>query len=78
MKKMICFLAFFVIFCTMSAVFAVDANPILRVGLYYDEDAMATANLQVINGTGYRFGFFDSNKNFISLYGVSVPKITKL
>ncbi len=75
MKKILAFLAFFALFCTIQAAAAED-NPVLRVGLYYDTDAMATANLQVTNGSGYRLGFFDSKRTFISLYSVSAQKIT--
>ena len=74
MKKIFCFLAFILtlsVFC-----FAADDNPLLRVGLYYEEDAMPSANLQVTNGKGYRLGFHDSTLNFIKLYYTDAAKIT--
>ena len=50
---------------------AYDANPIVRVGLYYGNDAMPSANLQNIEGLGYRFGFFDSSHTFIQQYSTN-------
>ena len=47
---------------------APEANPTVRVGLYYGNNAMISANLQNIDGVGYRFGFFDSAHNFIAQY----------
>ncbi len=74
MKKILAFIFFIVIFCTVS--FASEENPILRVGLYYAEDAMPSANLQVTNGVGYRLGFHDSERTFIKLFSTNVGKIT--
>lgn len=74
MKKIFCFLAFVLLFTTIC--FASDENPVLRIGLYYDEDAMPSANLQVTNGEGYRFGFYDSTLTFIQKYSTTAPKIT--
>ncbi len=74
MKKIFCFLAFVLIFTTLC--FAAEDNPVLRVGLYYDEDAMPTANLQVTNGEGYRLGFYDSTLTFIEKYYTNAKKIT--
>lgn len=74
MKKIVTFLMFIILFCTVAV--ASEENPILRVGLYYAEDAMPSANLQVTNGVGYRFGFHDSDLAFIKLYSTNVEKIT--
>lgn len=65
MKK---FLISAILFALLSiTVFAVpDANPTVRVGLYYGNDAMISANLQNAEGFGYRFGYFDSEHNFIA------------
>lgn len=76
MKKYLCFFAFFIILCISMVSYAVDDNPIIRVGLYYDTDALPSANLQVTNGRGYRFGFYDSQKNFIPLWSTDAAKIT--
>ena len=41
----------------------------LRIGLFYDTTALPSANLQNVSGTGsgYEFGYFDSNRNFVSI-----------
>ena len=74
MKKIFCFFAFILMFATVC--FAAEENPTLRVGLYYAEDAMPSANLQVTNGKGYRLGFHDSKLTFIQLYYTDAAKIT--
>jgi stage II sporulation protein D len=51
--------------CTALA--APAANPTVRVGLFFGNDALVSANLQNITGHGYRFGFFDDNRNFSEL-----------
>ncbi len=48
-----------------------EANPTVRVGLYYGNNAMISANLQNIDGIGYRFGHFDASHNFVSEYSDS-------
>lgn len=60
--------AVFLIMCATVALAAPEANPTVRVGLYYGNNAMPSANLQNIEGVGYRFGFFDSAHTFISQY----------
>ena len=69
MKKI---LVFFVVFttCFVFAKAAPEANPTVRVGLYYNNSALPTANLQNVTGFGYgyRFGFFDSNHTFIQQF----------
>lgn len=61
----------------VSAVAAPAENPTVRVGLYYNTTALPTANLQNKVGYGYRFGFFDSQGNFISVWSDdSTNKIT--
>ena len=53
---------------------------IVRVGLYNDTQTYASANLQNVSGTGYgyEFGYYDSNRQFISLGAsdTSTDKIT--
>ncbi len=58
-------------FFILAAHAAPDANPTVRVGLYYNKNALPSANLQNIDGLGYRFGFFDSTHNFISQFSIS-------
>ena len=42
---------------------------ILRIGLFFDTTALPSANLQNVSGlgSGYNFGYFDANRNFISI-----------
>lgn len=70
MKKLIIFVAFSIM-CVITALAAPEANPTVRVGLYYGTAAMPSANLQNIEGMGYRFGFFDSEHNFVSQYSTT-------
>jgi stage II sporulation protein D len=41
----------------------------LKIGLYFDSTALPSANLQNVDGfgNGYEFGYFDSNRDFISI-----------
>ncbi|MCI8477364.1 MAG: SpoIID/LytB domain-containing protein [Oscillospiraceae bacterium] len=48
----------------------------ILVGLYYEGNALPSANLQNSEGTGYRFGYLDSNRNFISLGETTQEAIT--
>lgn len=70
-KKIIMIALFIAAMLTLSIYAAPEANPTVRVGLYYGSNALPSANLQNIVGSGYRFGFFDSTHNFISQYSVS-------
>ena len=44
-----------------------EANPTLRVGLYYGSSALSGANLANEVGEGYRFGYFDEGRRFREL-----------
>ena len=76
MKKVLISLLVAIALCTSIALAAPPANPTVRVGLYFDTTALATANLQNKVGAGYRVGFFDSQGNFISLWQLQDQKIT--
>ena len=45
-------------------------DPIMKIGLYYDSAALPAANLQNVSdmGTGYLFGYFDEDREFVSTY----------
>ncbi|MBM6789037.1 SpoIID/LytB domain-containing protein [Flavonifractor plautii] len=43
---------------------SVEANPMVRVGLFYGGNALSGANLANDVGSGYRFGYFDSDLTF--------------
>ena len=44
-----------------------EADPTIRVGLYYGSSALAGANLANEVGEGYRFGYFDEDRTFQEL-----------
>lgn len=67
MKKLLISVFLFIL-CTLNVYAVPEANPTVRVGLYYGNSALFSANLQNIEGNGYRFGFFDSLHTFISQY----------
>lgn len=48
----------------------------IRVGLYYGSNALATANLANETGSGFSFGFYDSQYQFIRLGETDREKIT--
>ena len=53
----------------------VAADPI-RVGIYFGNDALPTANLANEVGSGYRFGFFDGNDDFFEVGTTAKERIT--
>ncbi len=52
----------------------------VKAGLYYGSSALSAANLQNVDGygSGYEFGYFDSNRKFVSFGSTSTNKITML
>lgn len=71
-------LSFLLIFCSILLLFphvkasAEGYDPLIKIGLYYDSSALVAANLQNVSGTGrgYAFGYFDSDREFVSAYEV--------
>ncbi|MDD3165702.1 MAG: SpoIID/LytB domain-containing protein, partial [Oscillospiraceae bacterium] len=55
---------------------AATADTIVRVGLYYSTGALASANLANEVGSGYRFGYYDSSRQFHSIASTDAEKIT--
>lgn len=58
---------------------ALEADPTVRVGLYYGSDALPAANLQNVSGmgSGYRLGYFDwPSGQFVSLMEIDTVEIT--
>ncbi len=55
---------------------AAAVNEVVRVGLFYGSSTLATANLANEVGSGYRFGYFDSNRNFVEVGYTVQEKIT--
>lgn len=47
-------------------------DPMVKIGLYYDSNALAAANLQNVTdtGTGYAFGYYDDDRDFVEVYSI--------
>lgn len=54
-----------------------DPVPLLRVGLYWGEDAMEAANLLNETGSGYAFGYYE-DRRFVSLGYTDETAVTML
>ncbi len=74
MKKLLCLL---LTLCLLLPIVPQQANargydPIVKIGLYYDSAALAAANLQNVSGmdTGYAFGYYDKDREFVSTYEI--------
>ena len=68
MKKKLLTLLFVVTFfaiCTNSA--AAVENDMVKVGLKYGSSALFSANLENAVGEGYEFGYYDEDRDFVSL-----------
>ena len=75
-KKFTAILCAAAIVCaTFIPAFAVQKNPSLRVGLFYGNSALPTANLQNREGSGYKAGYM-SNGSFTELFSTGAQKIT--
>lgn len=72
MKKILIILIAIIVCCLFVAA-APEANPIVRVGLYYNTTALSSANLQNVDGFGYgyRFGFFDASHSFVQQFSIN-------
>ncbi len=70
-KSLALFIAAAILFSAipLSSVCALEADPPLKIGLYYGTNAMISANLQNVAGmaSGYQLGYYDSSRNFIPL-----------
>lgn len=68
------------LFCPLCFSFAsaADDQNLRRIGLYYGSDALATANLENSVGSGYRFGYFDNDLNFVPLGYTTETQISVL
>ncbi len=74
-RRKILFLCLFISLCT-TATFAMGDTDILRVGLYHGNNALPTANLQNFVGSGYDFGYFNEDTEFVSVGHTDLEKIT--
>ena len=57
---------------------AVSGQSTLKIGLYYGNNAMVSANLQNVTGmaTGYQLGYYDANRSFVPLYATDEVYLT--
>ncbi len=55
-----------------------EGGQIMRIGLAYGSNALASANLQNSTGSGYRFGYFNSDRTFTTVGSTAETKITVL
>lgn len=67
-------LIFLVILCLWCIAAAEDLP--VRVGIYYGDNALPTANLANETGVGYELGYHDKDGQFVSLYKLANEKIT--
>lgn len=61
-----------------GAAYAVEADPVIRIGLYYGSSALPSANLENYTGSGYYFGWFDNKYEFITVGQTSQTTITTM
>lgn len=76
------FLVIVLFFCLLPGVpaQALEADPLVRIGLYYGSNALPAANLQNVSGlgSGYQLGYFDhsAGNQFVSLMEIDTVEIT--
>lgn len=77
MKKLLCALAFLVIFFALAPVPASAAvNGVVRVGLRYGSGALDEANLENTQEGGYSVGYYDESRSFVALGSVAQTAVT--
>ena len=77
MKKYFLTALFVLMFFVGSSVSAsAVVNDTVKVGLKYGTNAMYSANLENYTGKGYSFGYFDDDREFVSLGDTNVTTIS--
>ena len=75
-RSVLCFaLALTLVFCAPPRASAAVGD-LIRVGLYYGGNALASANLANEVGSGFQFGYYDDSYRFIPLARTDAEKIT--
>ena len=68
------------LFCTLCVGAQATEHTMLKVGLKYGDSALFTARLQnyndTLSGSGYAFGYYDGERNFVELALTDEEKIT--
>ena len=77
------FLTFLIAVCVLlpSVVVPADAveeDPTIRIGLYYGNNAMSSANLENYSGSGYRFGWWNNDYDFVEVGSTGVTTVTTM
>ena len=68
MKKLLVTAAVVVTFFALTAASAgAVVDGVIKVGLRYGSSAMFSANLENAQGSGYAFGYFDGNRQFVPM-----------
>jgi stage II sporulation protein D len=65
-------------FTSSPASAAADPAKYIRIGLYWGSNTLPSANLLNYVGSGFRFGYFDSERNFVEVASTGEQAITML
>ena len=77
MKKFFRFIVLCALMTVALTVCAFAAADTLKVGLYYGDNALFSANLQNYRGSGYDLGWFDEvTRDFVSVGYLTEEKIS--
>ncbi len=68
----------FLLMLLTGSVLAVSNGETVRVGLFYGRNALASANLENSEGTGYRFGYYTDTDAFVTLGSTELTQISML
>lgn len=72
-----CIIALLIALCVPFTVAnAAETTQTMRIGLYYNDTVVAVGNLENVTGSGYRFGFYDSDRVFHPLASTAETKIS--
>lgn len=75
-KYLVCLLM--LSFFTLAVTSAAAAPDMVRVGLAYGSGALPSANLENNVGSGYRFGYYNTNGSFVTLGSTTQTQISML
>ncbi|MGM9618790.1 MAG: SpoIID/LytB domain-containing protein [Oscillospiraceae bacterium] len=79
MKKLLYLLSTLTLLLALTTVSAAAVtNGMVKVGLYYGSSALYSANAMIKDGTGdgFQFGYYDDNRNFVSLGFLSETSVS--
>jgi len=70
-------MALFVMTCPRADMYAPNVQNV-RIGLYYDSNVLPSANLLNAVGSGYDFGYYDANREFVKVGGTDETAISMM